>query len=160
MERPLAGPLPEPGGPAGLVIRPLAGDDEAAARAEALAAAFGAPPQPERYRQLMRAPGYTRDLDIVAVAPDGRLAAFAMCWVDTGNKTGQFEPVGTAPAFRGRGAARAVLHEGLRRMRQRGAERAIVIVDAEEQAACRLYESAGFEQRWGLTLYARGGSIG
>jgi ribosomal protein S18 acetylase RimI-like enzyme len=61
------------------------------------------------------------DLDIVAIALDQRFAAFATCWVDQGNRVGQFEPVGTAPEFRRQGLGQAVLSEGLRRMQQHGA---------------------------------------
>ncbi len=77
-----------------------------------------------------------------------------MCWVDPLTKVGQFEPVGTAPDFRRQGLAQAVLHEGLRRMQQRGAERAIVIVEAAEEAARQLYAAVGFEDQWELTLYS------
>jgi len=156
VERPLIDPLPLPHLPPGFSIRSVTDDGETVARAVVLGAAFGAPPQPERYRQLMQAPGYVRNLDIVAVAPDTRFAAFALCWVDQGNKVGQFEPVGTAPDFRHQGLAQAVLYEGLRRMRQQGAEQVIVIVEAAEEAACQLYESVGFQHQWNLTLYVKG----
>jgi ribosomal protein S18 acetylase RimI-like enzyme len=155
LERLLIDPLPLPHLPSDFSVRSLTTDDEAVARAVVLGAGFGATPQPERYRQLMHAPGYVRDLDIVAVAPDQSLAAFALCWVDPENKVGQFEPVGTAPEFRQQGLGQAVLYEGLRRMRQHGAERVIVIVESAEEAACRLYASVGFEQRWNLSLYAK-----
>jgi mycothiol synthase len=159
LERLLLDPLPMPHLPPGFSVRSLASADEAVARAVVLGAAFGAPPQPERYRQFMHAPGYVHDLDIVAVAPDQSLAAFALCWVDPGNKVGQFEPVGTAPEFRQQGLGQAVLYEGLRRMRQHGAERVIVIVESAEEAACRLYASVGFEHQWNLRLYAKPVSI-
>jgi ribosomal protein S18 acetylase RimI-like enzyme len=138
-----------------LVVRPVLGGQEASMRASVLAAAFEAPPQPERYRHFMQAPGYVPELDIVAVAPDKRLAAFAMCWVDQNTQVGQFEPVGTAPEFRRQGAGRATLTEGLRRMQQHGAERVIVIVEAAEEAACALYTSVGFERRWSLSWYTK-----
>lgn len=96
-------------------------------------------------------PSYVRDLDIVAVAPDGKFAAFAMCWVDQINRVGQFEPVGTAPEFRKQGLAQAVLTEGLRRMQAHGAERVIVIAEAAEEAACALYTSMGFQEQWRLS---------
>ena len=155
LERLLIDPLPLPHLPAGFSVRSLTTDDEAGARAVVLGAAFGAPPQPERYRQLMHAPGYVRDLDVVAVAPDQSLAAFALCWVDPENKVGQFEPVGTAPGFRQQGLGQAVLYDGFRRMRQHGAERVFVIVESAEEAACRLYASVGFEHQWNLSLYTK-----
>lgn len=103
----------------------------------------------------MQAPGYERELDLVAVAADNRFAAFAMCWVDQNTRVGEFEPVGVAPEFRRQGAGRATLMEGLRRMRQHGAERVIVIVEAAEEAACALYTSVGFARRWSLSWYTK-----
>lgn len=155
VERLLNDALPHPDLPSGFLLRSLNGYHEAPARATVLAAAFGAPPQPERYQQFMHAGGYIRDLDIVAVAPDQRFAAFAMCWVDRLTKVGQFEPVGTAPEFRRQGLAQAVLYEGLRRMHQHGAERVIVTVEAAEEAACQLYAAVGFEYQWSLTMYTK-----
>jgi mycothiol synthase len=159
LERLLDDALPQAHLPPGFVVRAVAGDHEAAARATVLGAAFGAPSFPERYRQFMQAPGYVRDLDIVAVAPGERFAAFAMSWIDPMIKVGQFEPVGTAPEFRKRGLAQAVLVEGLRQMRQYCAERAIVVVEAAEIAACQLYASVGFVHQWSLTLFAKSRTI-
>ena len=141
--------------PAGFQLRSMAGVHEAGARAELLAAAFEAPPQPERYQRLMTAPGYVPALDVVAVGPDQRLAAFALGWDDPTSQVGQFEPVGTAPEFRRLGLGQAVLHEGLRRLYAQGAERAFVIVEEADAAACALYRSVGFELGWPLTWYAR-----
>lgn len=147
--------LPEPHLPPGFVIRSLRGEQDADARAQVLAAAFEAPVQAERYHQFMRAPGYVPDLDLVAVASDSQFAAFAMCWVDRANRVGQFEPVGTASAFRRQGLGRAVLEEGLRRMQQRGAERVILIVEEADEPACALYHSVGFETKWPLKWYTK-----
>jgi mycothiol synthase len=155
LERRLNDPLPHPCVPTGFSIRPVSDEHEASARATVLGAAFDAPPRPEWYQRLMQAPGYVRDLDIVAVAPNQRFAGFAMCWVDQGNRVGQFEPVGTAPEFRRQGLGRAVLAEGLRRMQQYGAERVIVIVEAAEEAACALYASVGLSEQWSLSWYTK-----
>lgn len=155
LEHSLDEPVPSPALPAGWVVRPVAGAHEAAERAAVLAAAFGSPARPERYRGLMQAPGYDNELDVVAVAASGQFAAFALGWVDPVARVGQFEPVGTDPAFRGQGLARAALLEGMRRMQRRGAERVIVIVEQAEEAACRLYASVGLTRQWELTLYTR-----
>jgi ribosomal protein S18 acetylase RimI-like enzyme len=150
MQRSLAGPLPVVEPPPGWSVRNVQSFDEAAARATVIGLAFEAPPFVDWYRKLMRSPGYDMDLDLVAVAPDGHFGAFAQVWVDPANKVGQFEPVGTAPDARRLGLARTLLSEGLRRMQSRGMETAIVIVEAAEQAACRLYTSVGFETAWHL----------
>lgn len=155
MERPLHDLPPSAPLPSGFVVRSVADDHEAPLRAAVLAAAFDAPAQPERYQHFMHAPGYVRDLDIVAVAPDGEFAAFAMSWVDRDSRVGQFEPVGTAPAYRRQRLGQVVLIEGLRRMHQRGADRAMVVVEAAEEAAVHLYASVGFRKQWSLTWYTK-----
>jgi ribosomal protein S18 acetylase RimI-like enzyme len=156
LQRSLAEPIPRPRLLPDFHVRPVQDASEADARAGVLAAAFGAPAQPERYRQLMQAPGYNRELDLVAVAPDGQFGAFALGWIDHGNKVGQFEPVGTAPEFRRMGLGRAVLLEGMRYMQVRGAESIMVIVEEAEQAARTLYESVGLKPCWQLSLYSKG----
>jgi ribosomal protein S18 acetylase RimI-like enzyme len=145
LARRLDAALPMPELPDGFRIRGLAGEDDVVARAAVLAAAFGAEPDAERYHRLMLAPGYDPDLELVAVAPDGRFAAFALGWHDAASGIGQFEPVGTAPEFRGLGLGAALLREGCRRLHARGATRAIIIVDGEEAPAMALYTSVGFE---------------
>ncbi len=97
-----------------------------------------------RYGDLMRAPTYRADLDLVAVAPDGTFGAFAIVWLDTFNRLGVFEPVGTHPAHRRRGLGRALLHEGLRRLQDLGAGTAHVNSRHDDPAPNCLYESAGF----------------
>ena len=143
--RPLLG-LPPPEVPEGIVVRPVAGEHEAAERAEAHREAF----HPSRvtdaqYLRLMRMPEYCRELDVVAAEPGGRVAAFGMCWLDPVNKVGEFEPVGTRPAFRRRGLGRAVLFEGLRRMQARGMETAFVCTQHDNAASQALYRAVGFE---------------
>ena len=60
------------------------------------------------------------------------------------NRTGEFEPVGTRPAFRRQGLGKAVIAEGLRRLKARGATDAIVYTPHSNGSAVALYESAGF----------------
>ena len=129
----------------GFVVRNVAGEHEHAARAAVHREAFHpSRVTDESYLRLMRMPGYEADLDLVAVAPDGTFGAFCMCWVDPVNKSGEFEPVGTRPAFRRKGMARAVLLEGLRQMKARGCTTALVWCEGDNHAAQRLYESVGF----------------
>jgi mycothiol synthase len=98
----------------------------------------------EDYATLMRLPGYRGELDIVAVAPDGVMAAFVNGWIDPVNKIGDFGPVGTRPAYRRQGLTRAVLLECLRRMQALGMERVSVSTGVSNTPAIRLYESVGF----------------
>jgi ribosomal protein S18 acetylase RimI-like enzyme len=96
------------------------------------------------YAYLMRLPGYQRDLDLVAVAPDGVIAAYVNGWIDPVNRIGDFGPVGARLAYRRQGLTRAVLLEGLHRMRARGMNRVSVSTGVSNTPARRLYESVGF----------------
>jgi mycothiol synthase len=146
----LAQPLADAGeaarGASDFVVRQVGGEEEWAARVE-LHRTVWAPSRVtvEAYRRLRAAPVYRPDLDLVAVAPDGRFASYAIIWYDAASRVGEFEPVGTHPDFRRRGASRAVLREGLRRLRALGARRALVMSSAQNPAAVGLYQSAGFE---------------
>jgi mycothiol synthase len=97
------------------------------------------------YARLMRLPGYHRELDVVAVAPDGIIAAYVNCWIDPVNRVGDFGPVGARPAYRRQGLTRAVLLEGLRRLKARGMDRVCVSTTISNTPARCLYESIGFK---------------
>jgi ribosomal protein S18 acetylase RimI-like enzyme len=148
MMRPLDGPIPEAPLPVGFRVRGLAGPEEVPERAAAYREVW----QPwtvgdvsdAEYLALMRLPGYDRELDMVAVSPDGVIAAYANCWPDPLNGVGDFGPVGARPAFRRQGLTRAVLLEGLRRLRAAGMDRVCVSTGLTNEAAQRLYESVGF----------------
>lgn len=151
-------PLPE-----GWVLRQVGAEAEWAARVELHRDVW----HPSRvtlaaYRRLRAAPLYRPDLDLVAVAPNGTLAAYAICWLDPASRTGEFEPVGTRAAFRGQGIGRAVVRAGLRRLRALGARAAYVTAVGSNLAARRLYESAGFrtgavERLYGMRLASAAG---
>jgi ribosomal protein S18 acetylase RimI-like enzyme len=98
----------------------------------------------EDYARFMHLPGYQRDLDVVTVAPDGMIAAYANGWVDPLNGIGDFGPVGARQAYRRQGLTRAVLLEGLRRMQAYGMDRVCISTGVSNAPALRLYESIGF----------------
>ena len=154
MQRSLATPLPLPQVPPAFSVSDMTAVDFAS-RATALADAFDAPPRPQLYQQFMNAPGYDPTLDIVTIDLGGQVASFAMCWVDALSKDGQFEPVGTRPQFHRQGLSKATLLEGMRRMRERGMQNVIVIVEAAEEPACHLYKSLGLETRWTIRQYRK-----
>lgn len=90
------------------------------------------------YRNIQNAPLYRRDLDLVAIAPDGATAAFCTIWFDDVTRSAYFEPVATVPAHRRLGLAQAIMNEGLNRLYQMGAT--IALVGGFSQAANALYE--------------------
>jgi mycothiol synthase len=94
---------------------------------------------PTWYRNIQTAPLYRRDLDLVAIAPDGAIAAFCTIWFDDVTRSAYFEPVATVPAHQRRGLGKALLTEGLRRLQRMGAITAIV--NGYSPAANALYQS-------------------
>lgn len=140
--------IPEGQVPPGCQVRALAEVGEIPMRAEAHRQVW----QPwtvgslsdDDYTTFMRLPGYHRDLDVVAVMPDGVIAAYVNGWIDPINCIGDFGPVGAMPAYRRQGLTRAVLLECLRRMQALGMQRVSVSTGVSNVPAIRLYESVGF----------------
>jgi mycothiol synthase len=141
-------PIPETHLPDGYIIRSLGGESEHPARSWLSWKVFH-PDEPDEkyhgwewYKNVQNTPMYQRDLDIVAVAQDGELAAFCTVWYDELTQTAVFEPVGTHPAHKKRGLGKSVMAEGLRRAHQKGAT--LATVSSYSAAAHALYESMGF----------------
>ncbi len=124
-------------------------DDDGPRIAALLNAAFGRTfHQAGEWQTFSRmAPSYRNDLDLVAEAPDGALAAYVSLTFDEANRYALFEPVCTHPDHRRRDLARALMLEGLQRVRDLGAT--LVSVDTGDQvAANRLYEAMGFTEAY------------
>lgn len=150
--RSLAEPIPASTLPEGFTMRPVEGLHEAEALGVVHGAAFGTDWQPGEYLRVMQAPGFHVDREWVVVAPDGRLAAFLVYWLDPITRSGLFEPVGCHPDFQRRGLTRALLYEGMRRMKAAGMTTAFVIHESPEEnpASAALYASAGFKQKFAV----------
>ena len=92
-----------------------------------------------------QAPCFRPDLDLVAVAPDGSFAAYVGIAYDEANRHAVFEPVCTHPQHQRQGLARALMIEGLHRLKALGADD--VSVDTGDMIpANRLYDSIGFTE--------------
>lgn len=146
--RDLSRPVTDSQSPAGYTARALGDESELPARSWLSWKAFH-PDEPndkyegwEWYKNVQRVPLYRRDLDIVAVASDGELAAFCTVWFDDVTRTAVFEPVGTHPDHQKRGLGKAVMSEGLRRARNLGAT--LATVSSYSTGAHALYHSMGF----------------
>ena len=98
----------------------------------------------DRYARFMASSVYAGERDLLVRAPDGQGASACTLWFDPVNRVGLFEPVATHRAFQGRGLGKAVMVEGLRRMRAAGMQRAILGFDPNNAAARALYTSLGF----------------
>jgi mycothiol synthase len=144
--------------PEGFTIRPLDGEREVEAYVEMHREVFETKNMTVEWRRrTLHHPAYTPDLDLVASAPDGRLAAFCVGWLGTDGRglTGQIEPLGVRAEFRSAGLGRAILIEALRRLRLHGAERIVVETDRERNAALGLYQAAGFGIIRDVLMYRR-----
>jgi ribosomal protein S18 acetylase RimI-like enzyme len=146
--RSLDEPIPESALPSGCQVRAVAEAGEIPNRAGAQREVWHpwtvGNVSDDDYARLMRLPGYHRDLDVVAVAPDGVIAAYVNGWIDPVNRIGDFGPVGARPAYRRQGLTRGVLLEGLRRMQARGMDRVCVSTGESNTPALGLYKSLGF----------------
>ncbi len=153
--------IPDTPPASGYTIRALGDIDELPARSWLSWRAFH-PDEPneayggwEWYPDVQRCPLYRRDLDLVAAAPDGALAGFTTIWFDDVTRTGYFEPVGVAPEHQRRGLGRALMNEGLRRLKRYGG--VVATVGGYSEAANALYRSVmspehllfeRWEKRW------------
>ncbi|MFC9434280.1 GNAT family N-acetyltransferase [Nocardia sp. NPDC057030] len=100
------------------------------------------------YQGVRQTAAYRGDLHLLVEAPDSTMAASAIMWLDETNKTVEFEPVGTHPAYRRRGLARAMLLHGMRLARAAGATHATVacLGAPGHPAARELYYGVGFRE--------------
>jgi mycothiol synthase len=167
MERALSEPSPAPILPEGFTIREMAGPEEAALWVEMFNLSFidhpnHSPWKVEQVLHYLEEPIYQPKLNLVAVAPDGTLAGF--CWMlinpedneHTGRKVGEIDVLGTRRGYRKLGLGRALLLEGLRRLRQAEMETArLGVVANNPTGALKLYESAGFQAKRTWILFGK-----
>ena len=143
--RELGRDIGEPNVPDGFRLRTVDGEEDFRKRV-ALHRAVWAPSRvtEDMYRRVTKTWPYRADLDCVVEAPDGRFAAYVLCWYDDANRVGLFEPVGTHPDFRRRGLGAAVCRYAFRRLQEEGATHALVL--AADDPAIALYGSLGFRR--------------
>lgn len=146
--RSLDGSLPDEPATPGYIIRALGDGLELLERCYAMGLGFRKDDvhaarekrdHPEWYHRLQSAPPYRRDLDLIAVASDGSIAAFCTVWFDDVTRTACFEPIATVPAHRRHGLARAMMIEGMHRLKKMGCK--VAFVSGSSDAANALYSS-------------------
>ncbi len=144
--RSLYEPIPSGVLPEGFALCSVAGEHESDLLAEVHSSAFDSKWTAESYLEVMQAPSFKIDNELVVVAPDGRFAAFLIYWLDPISKSGLFEPVGCHKDFRRRGLTKALMLEGMKRMIDAGMETALVGNKIGNEAASRLYDSMGLRK--------------
>jgi ribosomal protein S18 acetylase RimI-like enzyme len=102
----------------------------------------------QSYEGVRQTAAYRGDLHVLVEAPDGTMAASTIMWFDPANETVEFEPVGTHPAYRRLGLARAMMLHGMRAARSAGAAHATVVCKGApgHPAARGLYYGLGFRE--------------
>jgi len=90
---------------------------------------------------------YNEDLDIIAVAPNNKFAAFATFRLDPFSRIVELEPVGTHPDHRKLGLASAVIFEGLNRIKKYNPSAIVILGAANNPGANRLYDKLGFTEK-------------
>ncbi|MEB3211894.1 MAG: GNAT family N-acetyltransferase [Leptolyngbyaceae bacterium] len=157
LQRSLNTPISTPDLPDGFTIRQFLGKDEVENWVEMFNQSFidhwnHHPLTVERTLHWLKDPDYRPELDLVAIAPDGTLAAFCYCSIDTAYnqkkncREGWVDLLGTRRGFRRKGLGRALLLEGLARLSAAGMDTAKIGVDSQNpNRAYVLYESVGFQ---------------
>jgi predicted N-acetyltransferase YhbS len=130
--------------PEGFRLQTLAEDNDLARVNRVLWRGFnheGSPPDElvANRARAQRTPNYRRDLNVVAVAPNGDYASYAGIWFVPENRVAYVEPVATDPTYRRMGLGTVTVLEVIRRARRLGAEVAWVGSDQ------RFYLEMGFE---------------
>jgi ribosomal protein S18 acetylase RimI-like enzyme len=153
----LRGEIPAPALPAGMHVRDLADTD--ADLAERVATHrdswVGSSWSLARYGEIREGAVYGAELDLVVDVGDGTFANCCICWADPLSGVGSFEPVGTRPAWRGKGVTRALIFEGLRRLKAKGMHTARVGTAGFNAPAQALYEGCGFERTGTVRTFMR-----
>ena len=151
LERDLTGSLPAPALPEGFKLRSLQIETELDDWIELHQVAHGTGFMTRQAREAMMAhPGYDPMLDLVVEAPDGRLAAYCICTIDTeenqttGRKVGMTDPIATHPDYQRRGLAFALLLAGMQLLRAHGMEFASLTTTSTNMPMLAAASKAGY----------------
>jgi GNAT superfamily N-acetyltransferase len=100
----------------------------------------------ELYAEVRRTWLYDPALDLVAVAPDGTLAASCIVWWDSATASAEIEPLGVVPAHRRQGLAGALCLEAAARVAARGGNQVFINTapNVEYSVPAAVYAKVGF----------------
>ncbi len=167
MARSLLTDIPAPEFPAGFTVRPLQGETEVTAWVELFNQSFidhwnFIPLTVSDRLHWLQDSCYQPELDLVAISPDGTLAAFCYNLINhpenqlMGRLEGWIGDLGTRRGFRRLGLGRAMLLTGLHALRSQGMETAVLGVDAQNPSgALKLYQSVGFQHRYSFISFVK-----
>ena len=161
MVRRLDVPLDRPVIPQGFKIRHLSGPDEIEAYVALVNSAIPKATSVETHQKWIETPEYLPELDLIAVADNGTFAAFCQSYYDpvdlmqSERREGWTDPIGTAPAYRKKGLARAIVLEALWRLKDKGIEDAVLGVAGSHDVAQKLYESIGYRAIYKMYDYVK-----
>ena len=156
LARSISEPIPEPKLPQGFTLIQFPGEQDSEAWVEMYNQSFidhwnHHDLTVDKFKYDLAKPDYRNDLDLIAVADDGKFVSLCYCEISvdecdrTGRNEGWIACLGTRRGFRKIGLGRAMLLAGLHRLKAAGVETAILGVDADNQSgAMKLYESVGF----------------
>jgi mycothiol synthase len=167
MERSLADPIERPQLADGYLIRPIRGEAEAEAWVRLHCLALKTEVMTTEYKlAMMRTPYYDPEMDLVAEAPDGALAAYCVCFIPveenamSGQKKGYTDPIATHPHHLRRGLAKALILTGLSLLKEHGLETACLGTSSDNLAMLRTAESVGFRISKTVLRYGKPIQIG
>jgi ribosomal protein S18 acetylase RimI-like enzyme len=145
MTRKMEDPIPNFSLPERYTIRPVTEDDfDEIASAIRVIFGHGEWFTGKILEQNSKATYYHSDLDLVTTDTDGRIVSFCTFRYDLPSGITELEPMGTLPEYRGMGIAKAMVCEGLKRLRKY--EPSLLYVgSADNPAAKRLYQVTGFK---------------
>ena len=162
MSRKVTDPFLPPRLPDGFSIRNFLGEAEMEEWVTLHRAAFGTQELTAEYRRTwMQVPGYTRALDLVAVASDGSLAAYVYYSAHLeenklrGMNEGSVDSAGTLPVYRRLGLARALLLAGLPILMELGMNSASLTTASFNTAMQQAANAAGFRQTGQILYFAQ-----
>jgi mycothiol synthase len=143
--RPLDLPPPDFQPPEGYIVKHVKLPEDFEPYSEVVNTVFSHCHMTEKLAMLYTEAGFYNDeLDLVVEASDGNFASFVTVRIDPITKMAELEPVGTHPDHRGKGLAKAVCAEGIRRVQKHNPSCIVILGAASTDAAARLYSSLGF----------------
>jgi mycothiol synthase len=151
LSRSLLEPIPPVKLPAGFTIRPVAGEEEVDAIVALYHDAYGSNRmERDDVLSIMRTTSYERELDLVAVSPEGRLAGLCTCNIEEDlnkilpHKLGSTDPVLVHPDFQGLGLSRALICRAWELLRSRGIEVAELGTSSHNEKGIAAFTKTGY----------------